>query len=198
MKGEYALKILEKLSETVAGAGDLFEAFLSAGYGSSASKMEYELYRAKKRRRLMDEEQKKYTHLRHRYHNILNWLKCDGLIIERRLGNKKLFNLTTRGNKKLVSLKERINNSLPKNGYSVIKNNNFVIVVFDIPEIERKKREWLRCVLKNMGFKLLQKSVWMGKVKIPKSFVDNLSRLKIAEFVEIFEITKTGSLRHII
>jgi len=32
-------------------------------------------------------------------------------------------------------------------------------------------------------------------VKIPKDFIDNLAELKLIEYVEIFEISKSGTLK---
>ena len=52
--------------------------------------------------------------------------------------------------------------------------------------------------LKNIGLRLIQQSVWMGKVKIPKEFLDDIRELHLANFVEIFEITKSGSLNQVI
>jgi hypothetical protein len=45
---------------------------------------------------------------------------------------------------------------------------------------------------------MVQKSVWVGKTKIPQDFLDDLFKLKLVDFVEIFEISRTGSLKHLI
>src|SRR3990167_838001 len=88
---------------------------------------------------------------------------------------------------------------LSRSGISKITiNNRLIIVIFDIPERERRKRAWLRLALKNIGLKLIQRSVWMGKVKIPKEFLDDIRELHLVNFVEIFEITKSGSLNQVI
>ena len=72
-----------------------------------------------------------------------------------------------------------------------------MIVVFDVPEKERRKRDWLRSVLKRLELKMVQKSVWIGKVKIPKELLDDLFNLKLLDYVEIFEVSKSGSLRQL-
>ena len=77
------------------------------------------------------------------------------------------------------------------------EKGQFTIVVFDIPEKERSKRAWIREVLKNLDLKMIQKSVWVGKVKIPKQFIDDLDKFNMVDFVEIFEISKAGSLKQI-
>jgi len=99
---------------------------------------------------------------------------------------------------RIVAIRERQKSALREPSYSAAKNNNFVIIAFDVPEKEKRKRQWLRGVLKRLGFAMLQRSVWAGKVRIPKGFIDDLARLQMAEFVEIFEITKRGSLRHVV
>ena len=45
---------------------------------------------------------------------------------------------------------------------------------------------------------MIQKSVWIGKVKIPKEFLDDLFKLRLIDYIEIFEISKAGSLKNLI
>jgi hypothetical protein len=67
-------------------------------------------------------------------------------------------------------------------------------VIFDVPEKESYKRRWLRSVLKNMNFKMLQKSVWVGRTKVPKSLLDDMGALGMLDYVDIFAISKSGTL----
>ena len=73
-----------------------------------------------------------------------------------------------------------------------------VIVIFDVPEKEKWKREWLRNTLRELGMKNVQKSVFIGKVKIPELFLENMRKLHAIDYVEIFEIGKTGTLKHVV
>ena len=68
------------------------------------------------------------------------------------------------------------------------------VIIFDIPEIEKYKRDLLRDALKKIGLRMLQKSVWIGKYDIPKELIDYLRRLQIIEYVQIFEVSRAGSL----
>ncbi|MBM4388891.1 MAG: CRISPR-associated endonuclease Cas2 [Deltaproteobacteria bacterium] len=70
-------------------------------------------------------------------------------------------------------------------------------MAFDVPERERRKRTWLREVLRNLGFECVQKSVWIGKVKVPRQFLRDVRRYHLAEFIEVFQITKRGTLQQI-
>ena len=73
-----------------------------------------------------------------------------------------------------------------------------IIVSFDVPERERRKRDWLRDALRNLGLRMVHKSVWIGKQKLPREFLADLARLRLTDFIEVFEVGKQGSLRHIV
>ncbi|MEK7549297.1 MAG: CRISPR-associated endonuclease Cas2 [Patescibacteria group bacterium] len=209
MKGEKTLEILELISEAAIDMLDLVGVFLSAGYGASYGKIEYELdkqrnqrweRRAKREKQIEEQKGKNLLEekLRQRFYEMIYRLKKDGLVEKIAGGNNKTFlGITPEGKRKLKNLKIRKENALPNYFYSASPGEKFVIIIFDIPENERKKRNWLREVLKNLGFKFIQKSVWLGKIKIPKEFVEDLRKLNLIEFVEIFEVSKTGSLRKI-
>ncbi len=69
-----------------------------------------------------------------------------------------------------------------------------VIVIFDIPERQKIKRGWLRTELKILGFKQLQKSVWIGKGPLPEKFIKKLIQLNIFQYIHIFEIKQRGTV----
>lgn len=98
-----------------------------------------------------------------------------------------------KGEKKVGELKNR----LPNRHYKKEDKKSLIIMSFDIPEKLRRKRNWLREVLRNLGFNMIHQSVWIGKSKIPKHMIDDLERIKILEFVEILEISKTGTLKNL-
>lgn len=201
MKGDITLRVLEAVArgalEITTNMVDVIDVLLRMPYGSSLSKMNYELSRLESRRAGESVRRMKEFRLRQRYTNLISRLKRDGLIVEEKKSGKRLFALTPKGKIKISSLKLQTQNPLPRRSYEKGKSGTLVIVVFDIPESERRKRWWLRESLKQLGLKMLQKSVWAGKVKFPKEFLDDLAKLRLTEYVEIFEITKTGSLEHV-
>ncbi len=69
-----------------------------------------------------------------------------------------------------------------------------LIVIFDIPEKQKVKRYWLRVELKILGFKQLQKSVWIGKGPLPEKFIKKLVELNIFQYIHIFEIKQRGTV----
>ncbi|PIU99013.1 CRISPR-associated endonuclease Cas2 [Candidatus Wolfebacteria bacterium CG03_land_8_20_14_0_80_36_15] len=196
-KGDISLKILEFIGSLVIGAGDLLVTFLNANYGASFRKLEYELSKRQKERDRKSPQEEIQREAKQKYYNLIYKLKRSGLIKEKTKEGNKFFSLTQKGKIKLSQLKKNSRERLPEIIYQKAKSNKFTIVIFDIPETEKRKRSWLRVALGNLGFKMIQKSVWLGKVKIPKRFLDNLFQFKLVDFVEIFEISKTGSLKQI-
>lgn len=198
MKGKFALQILEQLTKTAKSTGDVFDAFLQNEYGAGADKVISTAARMARLRAKNDEKRRTHLILQRRYHNILSWLRRDGLVVEIVEDNEKILYLTSSGRRKLQNLRERKKRSFPSGKYQVVPMDRFIIVTFDIPERERRKREWLRSVLKYLGFLMIQKSVWIGKSKITKKLLLDFRQIKLSRYVEIFEITKVGSLREII
>lgn len=62
-----------------------------------------------------------------------------------------------------------------------------MIVAFDIPENFKKERNWLRAALKNLSFKMLQKSVWFGPAPLPSDLIFALKEIKILNFIKFFK-----------
>lgn len=187
MRGKILLKALEILEEGIMNQLDFFDAMLSSGYGASMGKIEYEY---KKNRRISDTGKLKEENLNRRKRRLqlfLSQMKHDGLI---KTSDQNL-KISDKGKQKIIGLKNR----LPDRHYEVENSDRIVIISFDIPEKLRRKRNWLREVIKNLGFTMIHQSVWVGRVRVPKEFILDLERMRILEFVEIFEVTKTGSLK---
>lgn len=197
MKGEITYQILKFIEDGVLGFAELFEAIAISGYGASYKKLEFEERKlAKRRKSLVDfiflpkEEKPK---LRRKLSKLVSKLKKDQLLSFDKAENQ--FYLTKRGRSYLGNFEKKRASSLPKTkGYSMQKGKVLKIIAFDIPEKERSKREWLYFVLKNLGFEMLQKSVWIGQNKVPKEMIKDLSKLGLLDRVEIFEVLRKGSL----
>lgn len=193
-------KILEAIAEAGQSASDCMEAFLRAGYGASIHGMRYELSKIANERLRREAEEHQENLLRERLRVMLYRLRKSKLIIEdeQRPGQ---WEITPQGNAALESLrKDKMKHGIMPDifSYHGEPSQQIVIVVFDIPEKERAKRDWLRAVLKHLGFKLLQKSVLIGKRKIPKELLEDLKRCALIHAVDIFAISKTGSLRQVL
>lgn len=62
-----------------------------------------------------------------------------------------------------------------------------VIIAFDIPEIHKTKRHWLRTELIGMGFEMLQKSLWFGPSPLTKDFIHTLGELNLLRYIKFFK-----------
>ena len=199
MKGDLTLKLLESIKDFALYSVDFWGVFLSSGYGASLNKIEYNMMMKQPRgssNKVLDSIPKEdFSKIRNRFHAMVSNLEKDGLVEVSEDEEGKYFKITQKGKNKLYQLNERKAGELPPINYKVGKGSNLVLVMFDIPENERKKRVWLRSALVVLGFKMVQKSVWMGKVKIPKDFLKDIAEIRVIKFIEIFEVGKTGSLK---
>lgn len=109
----------------------------------------------------------------------LSRLKARGYV-----GNKDGWILTKRGRSLLKQ--RRLLDFIP----SPFPNNNTreIIVSFDIPEKDRKVRNWLRNQLKVFNYTMLQQSLWIGPGPLPDIFYKRLQDLNIRKHIKTFKI----------
>ena len=186
MKGEIIYKILNSVNDGVLDQIDFFNAFLKAGYGATSGKIRYEASKIQDKRITSQLNKQKVNNLK----NYLYKLKSQGLILET---NSRQIYLSDKGKDKLNNFK----NSLPLNKdlYKKKTGETVVVISYDIPIAFNKERNILRDMLRMLGFNLVHKSVWVGKVLLPERFIADLSRLEIMDYVEILEVTKNGTLK---
>lgn len=130
---------------------------------------------------------KTYKFSKQTFHSIL-WRLQKQKLVERDI---KGWNITELGRKLIGKVKYSPQAVLPKED-GIIR-----LVIFDIPERERKKRVWLRLELIACGFKILQKSVWMGYRPLSRAFLESLEDLGLRKFVHIVSIKRPGTLENI-
>lgn len=193
MRGQITVKVLEAIGDVALRTADVLAVFAASRYGASHGELLRNLSKREAERVRKECERRVYV----QYYNLLYKLKQDGLIQEKESRGMKRFILTSHGKEKLFLLKERLRTALPEFSYEKEDADTATIVSFDIPEKEERKRRWLRGALRAMDFRIVQESFWIGKVKIPKQFLTDLRELKLLDCVEIFSVSKTGSLRHV-
>lgn len=94
---------------------------------------------------------------REKFKNTFYYLKRRGYLIVEKRGEQIYISLTEQGKKRAG--KYQINDlrlEKPKKWDGLWR-----IVIFDVPELTRVKREALRGKLKELGFQIFQKSVWV-------------------------------------
>ena len=129
------------------------------------------------------------------FYSLLSRLKRQGFVERKRKGSKTFWKITPKGEKRLEKLKNIF--KAPRLFYKQEKDGGLNIVVFDIPEKHRAKRNWLRSNLLSLDFIMLQKSVWIGKNKLPEEFLKALAELDLIEFVHIVKVSKTGTIKEL-
>lgn len=192
MRGEIRLKLLEIIEDTPAFVSDLFF-ILTLPHGTSINRG-WQLLQQKDAGCALSKDKKEE---KQRFNDLVYRLRKEELIKDYKQNDKKLLQLTSEGKKILEELRLKKSCGLPSVKFEKQKDKTVKIVIFDIPEKERKKRAWLRSALNNLEFQMLQKSVWIGKTILPKQFIDNLNQLNLIHYVEIFAISKTGSLKRL-
>ncbi|OGY64207.1 MAG: hypothetical protein A3I89_02295 [Candidatus Harrisonbacteria bacterium RIFCSPLOWO2_02_FULL_41_11] len=130
-----------------------------------------------------------------KFYALLSKLRTQGIVKKRGVGARALFNLTNNGLKKLIRYaeqKERIN--IPKKIYNKKKTKDDILIIFDIPEVFKQYRNWIRYQLSLFGFEMLQKSVWIGNYEIPADFIHDLREYNMLQYIHIFKVIKKRSI----
>lgn len=180
-RAPYTYEVLRSFEEGNT-AGSVFEAFLfSAGSVSLFRRnLRYGVNSKKKEKENSEENEK----IKNRFNMMLSRLKREGLIKSDGRGKNKWCLLTKKGKTELETIHK----------YEKSNEDILVLVLFDIPEQLRKERRWLRGVLKELSFTMMQQSAWMGHSKIPAILLEEMRDKKIIEYVEIVQINNPGTV----
>ena len=201
--GELSFKILKTLSQASLGLENLVDRILTPGFGYKGRLTKDQWIEYQKRCR---ERKKQYSteefllKEKMKVAVLVNRFQKMGLISNiNSYEGKASWAITNDGVTKLLKLEEKFlslinKEKLPAIDYSVIKSKYKIIVIFDIAEKEKFKRVWLRAALKRLGFRMLQKSVWIGDNQLPSEFITDLKRLKILNAVKIFSVFQEGNI----
>lgn len=95
--------------------------------------------------------------------------------------NKQYLVLTTSG-------KEKVRREFPLIKFSKKWNKKWVILIFDIEEKSRKLRNRLRDKLKNIGFGMLQESVWITPLPIMDELREFVGSNNLSNYIFILEV----------
>ncbi len=74
------------------------------------------------------------------------------------------------------------------------KNARNTLLVFDIPESDRSKRDWLRYQIKKFHYIQIQQSVWYGPSPLPEDFLKYLKKINIQNNIKIFNVSNNKIL----
>jgi DNA-binding PadR family transcriptional regulator len=192
-KGELMLKVLEIVGGGLLTTANIIEAIISSPYGSSYSQINRKISEIEQRQAANSRKLQKERWL----YDLLYRLKRDNILEQKTRKNGKVWFITEKGRRWIKIFKKKQTNYIPLKEYAKVADNELKIVAFDIPEKYRRKRAWLRAALTRLNFTMLQKSLWVGRVKLPKDFIQDLHELQLISYVEILAVTKTGSLKQL-
>ncbi len=139
-------------------------------------------------RRIRKKERQKQRKQQKEYYSSLAYLKKQNYIKEIKKGNKKYYKLTPKGDKKNLFIQTLVYSQQNKNK---VKNKKLLkhLVIFDIPERERRFRTLFRRCLYNLGYDLVQKSCFIsndaGSYDLIKQIVEDY---KFEKYIQIFKI----------
>ncbi|MBI2122295.1 MAG: hypothetical protein HYT98_04205 [Candidatus Sungbacteria bacterium] len=122
---------------------------------------------------------------------ILSRLKRHGLVGRNGSSRNSRWHITTKGKLRLHKRQEIVLEIPEKDGIPRL-------VIFDIPERERRKRDIVRMELTACGFRHLQKSVWLGFNPLPQQFIERLDELRLKNKVHILSIQKSGTIENLL
>ncbi len=127
--------------------------------------------------RIIQKRKSKYT-----FKKLIDHLSKAGYIKVKSLGAKKGVILTQKGMEKVLKI------GLYKMKKRKRKDGEWVMVIFDIPEKKRKLRDFFREQLQILGFKELQKSVWVSPYDVLKEVQFLIQRFSLTKYTKIFLI----------
>jgi len=194
MKIKLILEILKEFGEVGSNLTEIFLTGYHTSYKNARRRMKFgpfynELFNvpAKLSREEYLRQQKK------KFYDLLYYLQKEGLVEKQNKEGLLFWKITKKGAEKLKNIKKNLT-LFKKREYKIKKNKYPIIIIFDIPEVEKRKRVWLRENLLALGFSMLQKSVWIGENKLPTEFIDDLKHLSLLPYIEIFSVMKMGTI----
>ena len=117
-----------------------------------------------------------------RFGRLIKYLKYNGYLYIKKEKNKNALIVTPRGAEKILEIKRKIE-GIPKR-----KDGKWQMVIFDIPEEIRERREYFRSGLKRLNYQKLQKSVWVSPYDVFRETEELIKDFKLEPFAKLFLI----------
>jgi len=127
--------------------------------------------------RIIQKRKSRYT-----FKSIISYLSQKGYIKVKSLQAKEGIILTQKGMEKVLKV------GLYKTKKKKRKDRKWLMVIFDIPEKKRKMRDFFREQIQILGFKELQKSVWVCPYDVLKEIQFLIQKFSLFRYIKIFLI----------
>jgi len=134
------------------------------------------------------ENKKKYEKQknRKRFTWLVRRLKQEGCLKTLKIKNNLAILITHKGLDRIFKIKLKSLEKKPR------KDKKWQMVLFDIPENKRRGRDYFRAGLQYLGYKMLQRSIWVCQYDVLKETEDLIKRYNLKECVELLLIQKIG------
>ena len=109
-------------------------------------------------------------------------LKSNNYIKVKNLEGKQAIILTKEG------LNKALKASFIMEGKKKRKDGKWIMLIFDVPEKYRKSRDLLRSILRNLGYKLFQQSVWVTPYDVSEKTEKLFQMYSLHKYLKIFLI----------
>lgn len=129
---------------------------------------------------------------KHTISTLLCRLRKEGLVASAGSKRNTEWTITAKGKKRLQETSSR---TFTITDYELPPKDNVIrLVSFDIPEKQRKKRDWLRATLVACDYDILHKSVFIGKRPLPEEVIEEINTLSLTPYVHMVGLDRKGTL----
>ncbi len=119
---------------------------------------------------------------RKKFHRLINILKQNNYIRSESLKGKQAMMLTKEGFSKALKASFAMEEKKKR------KDGKWLMLTFDIPQKHKKARELLRGIMRNLGYKMFQQSIWVCPFDVSDTTEKLLQMHNLEKYVKIFLI----------
>ena len=119
---------------------------------------------------------------RRQFAQFVNYLKKKGYIKIANLKGKKGILITPKGKQKALKVKVALKEKKKR------RDGRWIMIMYDIPEKEKRERTLLRETLRMLGYQNFQKSIWVCPYDVLKETEEVIRAYSLDSYVRIFLI----------
>ncbi|MDD5625872.1 MAG: CRISPR-associated endonuclease Cas2 [Patescibacteria group bacterium] len=113
-------------------------------------------------------------------------LKAGGYLKTKTNQEGEGYLLTPKGEKKILTINIR-NLERKKNS-----KDEWIMIIFDIPETRRRDRNTLRSFLHTLGFQKIQQSVWVSPYEVYDELKAIVNNFNLKQYVKVLKVKEFG------
>ena len=119
---------------------------------------------------------------RREFNNLIYYLKRKGYLRSKNLESTHGIMFTKLGTDKALAASFKLGQAKKR------KDGKWAMLIFDLPKKSIKERSLLRSILRNLGYKLFQQSVWITPYDVSDKTEKLLQKHSLDQYVRIFLI----------